>query len=81
VALAPYKRIMLIQKMLSAIRVFLPDETPAFMSKGAAAKTAIIIPIKWVSALPGSRIVICIEKPPFITKLRDVVLKTILNIL
>jgi hypothetical protein len=48
-----------------ASTALLPEERAAFINKGAAAKTAIIIPIKCVIALPGSRIVICIKKPPF----------------
>ena len=48
----------------------LPEEKAAFINKGAAAKTAIIIPIKCVIALPGSRIVICIKKPPLCSSLK-----------
>ena len=50
--------------MVMAVRVMLPPDTAAFTSSGMAAKTAIIIPIKWVRALPGSLIVICIVTPP-----------------
>ena len=39
---------------------FQSEERADLIKRGAAAKTAIIIPIKCVIALPGSRIVICI---------------------
>lgn len=50
-----------------AVSVTWPPDTAAFTSSGMAANTAIIIAIKWVSALPGSLIVICIVTPPVFT--------------
>ena len=50
-------------KMAMAMKWSPPEETPAFTSSGTAANTASIIPMKWVIALPGSLIVICIWIP------------------
>ena len=45
--------------------IFHPDWIPALTNSGTAAKTAIIMAIKCVMALPGSLMVICIITPPF----------------
>ena len=55
---------MLAMKMAMAMKCSPPEDTPAFTSSGTAANTASIMPMKWVIALPGSLIVICIWIPP-----------------
>ena len=53
--LAPYKRIMLAQKMKAAIQVTVPPVTARRIS-GMAPISAKTMAMPWVMALPGSRI-------------------------
>lgn len=52
-------------KTAIAKKQLVPEARAALISKGAVAKTASIMPIKCVIALPGSRIVIVIQITPF----------------
>ncbi len=65
-ALAPYKHTILPIKTAIAIKAVWSEVIATLTINGVAAKIAIIMPIKCVIALPGSRIVICIKSLPFL---------------
>ena len=64
IVLAAYNKTMLIIKTVIAVRLFTPEWTAARTNSGTAAQRASSMAIKWVSALPGSRIVMFIVVPP-----------------
>lgn len=54
------KKNMLSMNIVMAGSILAVSDKADFTRRGAAAKTVSIIAMKWVMALPGSRIVICI---------------------
>jgi len=62
--LAAYKRIILTINTARAATWSRSVKNAAFKSRGAAARTARIIAIKWVRALPGSLTLSFIHIPP-----------------
>ena len=54
----------IVVKTVIAVRLFTPEWTAARTNSGTAAQRASSMAIKWVSALPGSRMVMFIVVPP-----------------